>query len=112
MKKSASTLNTIRLRLRITAAAETAVRSGHPWVFSDSVLESNSAGQAGELAAIFDRKDKFLAVRFLHAGRPQAIDSTWWNARLEKSLARGEELFDATTTGDRLIHGESDGWPG
>jgi 23S rRNA (cytosine1962-C5)-methyltransferase len=111
------------LRLRITAAAETAVRSGHPWVFSDSVLESNHAGQTGELAVIYDRKDRFLAVglfdpdspirvRILHAGKPQTIDRAWWQARLEQSLARRRDLFDAQTTGYRLIHGESDGWPG
>jgi 23S rRNA (cytosine1962-C5)-methyltransferase len=112
-----------RLRLRITAAAESAVRSGHPWVFSDSILESNRAGQTGELAVIYDRKDRFLAVglfdpdspirvRILHAGKPQTIDRAWWQARLEQALARRRDLFDAQTTGYRLIHGESDGWPG
>ena len=112
-----------RLRLRITATAESAVRSGHPWVFSDSVHESNRAGQTGELAVIYDRKDRFLAVglfdpdspirvRILHAGKPQTIDRAWWQARLEQSLAHRRDLFDAQTTGYRLIHGESDGWPG
>ena len=112
-----------RLRLRITAAAESAVRSGHPWIFSDSVLESNRAGQTGELAVIYDRKDRFLAVglfdpdspicvRILHADKPQTIDRAWWQARLEQTLGRRRDLFDAQTTGYRLIHGESDGWPG
>src|SRR5450432_4760725 len=87
-----------RLRLRITAAAETIVRSGHPWLFADSIHELNRTGQPGELAVVYDRKDKFLAVglfdpdspirvRILHAGKPQTIDFIWWNARLEKSLA-------------------------
>jgi len=112
-----------RLRLRITVTAETIVRSGHPWLFADSIHESNRAGQLGELAVIYDRKDKFLAVglfdpdspirvRILHAGRPQTIDSAWWQARLEQSLSIRRNLFDAKTTGYRLIHGESDGWPG
>ena len=112
-----------RLRLRITATAETIVRAGHPWVFSDSVQELNRAGQPGELAVIYDRKDCFLAVglfdpdspirvRILHAGKPQTIDRAWWQSRLEQALARRRELFDAQTTGYRLIHGESDGWPG
>jgi 23S rRNA (cytosine1962-C5)-methyltransferase len=112
-----------RLRLRITTAAETAVRSGHPWVFSDSIHESNHAGQTGELAVIYDHKNRFLAVglfdpnspirvRILHTGKPQTIDRAWWRAHLEQSLARRRDLFDAQTTGYRLIHGESDGWPG
>jgi 23S rRNA (cytosine1962-C5)-methyltransferase len=124
MRQPAATLAAaVRLRLRLTAAAETAVRAGHPWVFSDSVLESNRAGQTGELAVIFDRKDKFLAVglfdsdspirvRILHAGKPASIDPAWWRARLELALARRRDHFDAQTTGYRLIHGESDGWPG
>src|ERR1700734_3116751 len=112
-----------RLRLRVTVVAETIVRSGHPWLFADSIHESNRAGQLGELAVIYDRKDKFLAVglfdpdspirvRILHAGKPQTIDSIWWNARLGKTLAVRCDLFDAQTNGYRLIHGESDGWPG
>jgi 23S rRNA (cytosine1962-C5)-methyltransferase len=113
----------VRLRLRITAAAETIVRGGHPWVFSDSVLELNRAGQPGELAVIYDRKDKFLAVglfdpdspirvRILHTGKPQAIDHAWWKLRLEQALNHRRDLFDSQTTGLRLICGESDGWPG
>jgi 23S rRNA (cytosine1962-C5)-methyltransferase len=112
-----------RLRLRITAAAETIVRSGHPWLFADSIHELNRAGQTGELAVIYDRKDKFLAVglfdpdspirvRILHAGKPTTIDAVWWRARLAQTLVRREGLFDGQTTGYRLIHGESDGWPG
>jgi 23S rRNA (cytosine1962-C5)-methyltransferase len=112
-----------RLRLRITAAAETIVRAGHPWLFADSIHEANRVGQVGELAVIFDRKDKFLAiglfdpdspirVRILHAGKPATIDSAWWQARLEQALAIRRNLFNTQTTGYRLIHGESDGWPG
>ena len=115
-------LKPIRLRLRLTNTAESIVRSGHPWLFADSIREQNRVGQTGELAVIYDRNDKFLAVglfdaespirvRILHAGKPQTIDSVWWQAHLEKSLARRAKLFDATTTGFRLIHGESDGWP-
>ena len=112
-----------RLRLRVTATAETIVRSGHPWLFADSVRETNRAGQAGELAVIFDRNDTFLAVglydpaspirvRILHAGKPTTIDAAWWQARLRVTLGRREALFDAQTNGYRCINGESDGWPG
>ena len=122
MNPTAVNQTATRLRLRITAAAETIVRSGHPWLFADSIHETNRVGEAGELAVIYDRKDKFLAVglydpespirvRILHAGKPQTIDFAWWDAHLEKTLARRAKLFDATTTGYRVIHGESDGWP-
>ena len=122
MSQSAANQTAARLRLRLTNTAETIVRSGHPWLFADSIREQNRDGQTGELAIIYDRNDKFLAVglfdpespirvRILHAGKPQTIDSAWWYAHLEKTIARREKLFEASTTGYRLIHGESDGWP-
>ncbi len=112
-----------RLRLRITAAAESIVRGGHPWVFAESVREQNRQGAAGELAVIYDRKDEFLAVglfdpdspirvRVLQVGKPQTIDANWWRARLDAAVRRRHGLFDQRTTGYRLVNGESDGWPG
>ncbi len=112
-----------RLRLRVTTAAESILRSGHPWLFADSIKEQNRAGETGELAVIYDRKDAFLAVglydadspirvRILHAGKPKTIDAKWWEAQLEQALARRRGLFDERTTGYRCINGESDGWPG
>lgn len=112
-----------RLRLRVTATAETLIRSGHPWLFAGSIREENRPGRLGELAVIFDRNDKFLAiglfdpdspirVRVLHTGKPAKINATWWQGRLEQALAHREGFFDARTNGYRCIHGESDGWPG
>src|SRR5271170_5397431 len=111
------------LRLRVTAAAETIVRGGHPWVFAQSVRAQNRDGQTGELAIIFDRKDRFLAVglfdpdspirvRILHAGKARALDLAWWRQRAADSLARRSAMLDNQTTGFRSINGESDGWPG
>jgi 23S rRNA (cytosine1962-C5)-methyltransferase len=112
-----------RLRLRVTAAAESILRAGHPWLFAESVKEQNRAGVSGELAVIYDRKDRFLAlglfdpdspirVRILIAGKPQTIDRAWWRERLQLALDQRRGLFDAQTTGYRLVNGESDGWPG
>jgi len=107
----------------VTPAAEHAIRSGHPWVFSDSVREQNRRGALGELAIIYDKRDRFLAighfdpasplrVRVLHTGTPVPLDAAWWRAHLEAALARRRDLFDVQTTGYRVIHGENDGWPG
>ncbi len=112
-----------RLRLRVTAVAEKLIRGGHPWAFADSVNEQNRAGETGELAVIYDRRDRFLAiglydadsplrVRVLHAGKPQTLDVAWWRMRFQTALDRRAGLFDAQTTGYRWINGESDGWPG
>ncbi len=111
------------LRLRITAAAQTSVRNGHPWVYADSVREQNREGGAGEIAAIFDRNDRFLAVglfdplspirvRILHVGKPAKIDSSWFEDKFKSAIGRRDAMFDRSTNGYRCINGENDGWPG
>jgi 23S rRNA (cytosine1962-C5)-methyltransferase len=121
--RPATTKGASRLKLTLRPTAETIVRGGHPWVYSDSIRSQNREGEAGELAVIYDRNDKFLAVglfdpesplrvRVLHAGKPVTLDANWWRGRLQQSLARREGIADAQTNGLRLINGESDGWPG
>jgi 23S rRNA (cytosine1962-C5)-methyltransferase len=123
MKSHAQPASLPRLRLRVSATAETILRGGHPWLFAESIRAQNRTGQAGELAVIYDRHDQFLAlglydpdsplrVRVLHAGKPARIDAAWWRQRLQTALERRRDRFDAQTTGYRWIHGESDGWPG
>ena len=112
-----------RLRLRLTAAAESIIRHGHPWVYSDSIREQNRDGVTGELAVIFDRNDRFLAiglydstspirVRILHVCKPVTLDDPWWTERLLSAVRRREFLVGSDTNGYRLVNGESDGWPG
>ena len=113
----------MKLRLRISAAAEKHIRAGHPWIYDNSIREQNREGQAGELAVIYDRNNRFLAiglydpqspirVRILHRGKPQTIDEPWWREHLERALAKRAGLFDEHTTGYRCVYGESDGFPG
>jgi len=111
------------LRLRVSQKAETILRSGHPWLFSDSIRDQSRPGTAGELAIIYDRKDRFLGmglfdpegpirVRMLHTGKPQKLDRAWWQQHLTAALDRRRNLFDSQTNGYRLCNGENDGWPG
>jgi 23S rRNA (cytosine1962-C5)-methyltransferase len=113
-----------RLRLRVSAAAESRLRAGHPWLFADSIRQSNRPGQLGELAVVYDRRDKFLALGLFDPGSPirlrvllkakeaKTIDHAWWAERLAKALEKRQGLFDDQTNGYRLLNGESDGWPG
>lgn len=112
-----------RLRLHVSPAAENAVRRGHPWVYADRITNQNRDGVTGDLAVLYDKKDRFLAlglfdpasplrVRILHAGPPVTVDAGWWRRHFDASLARRETLFDPQTNGWRAVHGENDGWPG
>ncbi|MDF1826584.1 MAG: class I SAM-dependent methyltransferase [Verrucomicrobiales bacterium] len=115
--------NLPRLKLTLRPTAESIVRSGHPWVYSDSIRKQSREGEAGEVAVIYDRKDKFLAlgffdpdsplrVRILHVGKPVQLNDAWWQAKLEETLDRRSGILSEETNGLRLINGESDGWPG
>jgi 23S rRNA (cytosine1962-C5)-methyltransferase len=115
--------STPSLKLRVSQKVETILRSGHPWIFSDSIRNQSRPGTVGDLAIIYDRKDRFLgmglfdpdgpiSVRMLHTGKPQKVDRAWWQQHLTATLNRRRNLFDAQTNGYRLCNGESDGWPG
>lgn len=113
-----------RLRLALYPRAETAVRSGHPWVFADSVKSQNRPGVTGELAVMYDRRDRFLAIglydadspiraRILHCGKPATIGREWWLKKAQACLAKREgSVLRDDTDGARLINGESEGFPG
>lgn len=112
-----------RLRIHVKAKAATAIRSRHPWVFSDSIQTQNQEGSTGDLAFLYDPKDQFLGiglydsnspirVRVLHVGKPIQIDQAWWKNRFDSAISKRTDFFGPLTTGYRLIHGENDGWPG
>ena len=112
-----------RLKIRLTPAAEQAARGGHPWVYADRIKSINREGEPGELAVIYDRRDRFFGVglydphsairlRLLHVGEPATIDDGWWRDRFSTATARRRGMFGADTTGFRWINGESDGLPG
>lgn len=116
-------MNVPRLRLRLSGAAESAVRAGHPWVYSDKVRGLNRTGHPGEVAVVYDRNDRFLALglydpnspialRILHRGAPVTLDPAWWAGRLRDAWARRVAVGSAATTGYRILNGESDGFPG
>ncbi len=115
------------IALRISPAAERAVRQGHPWVFDQAISEQSHAGRPGDLAVIFDDRRRFLAVglydptspirvRVLQAHKPAEIDAQWIRNRLAAAadvrLPLREQPADRATTGYRLVHGENDGLPG
>lgn len=112
-----------RVALRVTAEAERTLRFGHPWLYDQAIRRQSHEGRPGDLAVIFDRRGRFLAVglydptspirvRVLQSRTPLAITPAWYRARLDAALALRAPLLRSRTTGYRLVHGENDGWPG
>jgi len=111
------------VNLRVNPAAQRAIHGGHPWVFDQAVVRQNREGQAGDLAVIYDDKNRFLAlglfdpdspirVRILHQGKPATINEDWFSARLADAAALRAPLATRRTTAYRLVHGENDKLPG
>jgi 23S rRNA (cytosine1962-C5)-methyltransferase len=125
-----------RIAVRVTPAAERALRQGHPWLFDRAIRQQSHEGDPGDLAVIFDRKGRFLAVglydphsslrvRILVHGEAASIDRDWFAAKLAAAaqlrapllqlvspLTNGGSGDHPLTTGYRLVHGENDGLPG
>lgn len=111
------------IAFRVQAAAEAAIRQGHPWVYESAVVRQSRSGQAGDLAVIYDRaKNRFLAVglydpfspiriRILQAHAPTAIHRAFFAEKLKQAQARRRTLAARGTSGYRLVYGESDGLP-
>jgi 23S rRNA (cytosine1962-C5)-methyltransferase len=99
------------------------VRRGHPWVYDKAIRQQSHDGRPGDLAVIFDRKGRFLAiglyapaspirVRVLAQGQPTTIDADWFLYKLETAAEQRQPLLQTNSTGYRLVHGENDGLPG
>ncbi len=116
-----------RIAVRVDPRAERTLRQGHPWLFADAIRQQSHDGAAGDLAVIFDRQRRFLAVGLydpraairvyvLQHGQSATIDGDWFKARLSAAAALREPLRSqppaALTSGYRLVHGENDGLPG
>ncbi len=112
-----------RIALHLFPRAERAVRAGHPWVFADSIRDVRRAGLPGDLAVLFDRNNRFLAVglydpaspirvRVLQHRTPAAIDEQWFAACIRQAWERRAPLLETDTTGFRVVHGANDGLPG
>lgn len=112
-----------RIAIRVKPAAEKALKQGHPWLFDQSIVRQSHEGSAGDLAVIFDQRNRFLAiglydpnspirVRVLQHGEPAAIDLAWLKNRLLAADSIRSFLKGTQTTGYRLVHGENDRLPG
>ncbi len=115
--------NEKRIAIHVTPAAERHIRKGHPWLFADSIRKQNFNGRSGDLAVVFDKNRKFLAiglydplspirVRILQANTSATIDQAWFQTKLETAVQQRLPLPQSNTNGYRLVHGENDSLSG
>ena len=114
---------TRNIAVHLHPAAERNIKSGHPWLYESGIAKQSKSGQAGDIAVLFDRKRRFLAVglydptspirvKVLHHHDPATINQAFFESRLRAAIQHRAPLAQTETTGYRLVYGESDGLPG
>jgi len=113
-----------RLAVKLKPVAETAVKKGHPWVFSNSIERINKEGKAGDLAIIFDqRRNKPFAfglfdpyspirIKIIHNKGPIKIDEEFFKNKIYQAYSVRKPLLLKDVNAYRLLFGENDGMPG
>jgi 23S rRNA (cytosine1962-C5)-methyltransferase len=110
--------------IRLKPGREKAVRNHHPWIFSGAIASVRGSPAPAEIVAVQDSAGRFLArgyynprsqitVRLLSWDAEETIDRSFWQRRLQASLARRAGLAASRETiAYRLAFAESDGLPG
>lgn len=114
-----------RIAVRVRQKAVPAIRSGHPWLFEDSVKKAPPDAAPGDVAVLYDPDGKKilgaglydphsrLRVRILQkdASQPPVGPALFAKLATEAAAARLDAI-PPETTAFRLANGESDGFPG
>lgn len=113
-----------RLAIKLSVIGERNVRSGHPWIFSDSIEKINKEGASGDIAIIFSHsKNKAIGVglydpaspiriKMIHHGGGATINADFFSEKIHAAYALRTELLETKTNSYRLLFGENDGFPG
>jgi len=117
-------INPKTLAVKLTAVGERSVRSGHPWIFSESIEKINKEGAPGDIAVIFSHtKNKVIGVGLYDPDSPIQIkmvyfdggaklDASFFEEQISRAYAKRLELLATATNSYRLLFGENDGFPG
>jgi 23S rRNA (cytosine1962-C5)-methyltransferase len=103
---------------------ERSILHRHPWIFSGAVQHVDPASpgsiltvkshDGAVLGAGFYDPEHQIRCRLFHFGPlpSSGFDEAYWTERLNRALILRQRFLPEKTTGFRLIHSESDGFPG
>ncbi len=113
-----------KIAVKVRATSEKKIKSGHPWIFSDSIIKQNKEAKTGDIAIIFDsKKNTFLAlglfdmqspirIKILQFYTPDTLNEIWFQQKIEQAYQKRLELLKSDTNSYRLLFGENDSFPG
>ncbi len=109
-------------RVYLKPGRDTAVRAGHPWVFSGAVARAEKA-KRGDIVVLADTAGKEIGIGTYHPGNtirvrmisdnPGSEINAWFFAgRLNELAARKRAYLPEETDGFRIAHADADYLPG
>ncbi len=114
-----------RIAVRLKNKGAQAVRKRHPWVFEDSVVRLSGEGKAGNVAVLYDEKSNSVLGAGLYdprstvrvktlsfGGKNPPVGKPLFLAGLAEAMSLRAPVLETETDAFRVIHGESDGFPG
>lgn len=111
------------IAVKVKPSNEKIIRKEHPWLFEAGITKQSKAGNAGDLAIIYDnKKNNFLAlglydpfspirIKLIQFKKSAQINDEWFHQKITTAYKKREELLATDTNSYRLIHGENDGLP-
>lgn len=112
------------LAVKLKNKALAPLRNGDHRIYEDSVEKLSREGKGGDLAILFDKKQKFAGAGLYDPFSPvrvkvlsnssslPRIGKELFSFLAEEAIRKRQEYFSPATNAYRLIHGESDGFPG
>ena len=109
---------------RISKKAEAAVRRGHPWVYDTEIISEDDPDVAnGSIVDVLTDNGRYLGsgflsrnskirIRILSNNANECFDENFWKRRVRYALDYRKTVMGDDYACSRLIHGESDGFPG
>ncbi|NLM40980.1 MAG: class I SAM-dependent rRNA methyltransferase [Firmicutes bacterium] len=110
-------------KVKISRKAERSVKSGHPWIYGEEILDQEGVPQNGELVDVlagtaylgtgFYNSNSKIAVRLVSRNANDVFDARFWRRRIEYAVRyRKTVMPGADFTCCRLVHSEADDLPG
>ncbi len=109
--------------LTVTPKAERALRSGHPWVYGEEILDLEGTYAQGDIVDVRSTKGKWLGagvvndhskirIRLLSRNTNDRFDEAFFLRRVRYALEYRQRVMGADYGCCRLIFGEADQFPG
>ncbi len=109
--------------LVISEKAVRQIKSGHPWVYGEEVLQTDGAYENGDIVSVLSGKGKWLGagfvndaskicVRLISRSRNDRFDEDFFRRRIAYALDYRRTVMGEDFSACRLIFGEADHFPG